>query len=148
NEARNLAVGNSVAAYFDRPSITIAGTRVDTETGALHTSFDLRRETMRVVAAPGQSPHAVVVFNSTKGLIDNVFEQDVVPVPPGTTALGTFSILQHALAQRIPFATITRANLAALSTFDLSADAKARITTAVLQGAIVATPVHSVTVGT
>jgi uncharacterized membrane protein len=148
NEARNLAVGNAVAAYFDRPSVTIAGIRFDRATGGLDFSFDLRRETMRVVAAPGQNPQAAVAFNFTKGLIDNVFEQDVIPAASGTTLLGTINIVQQALAQGVPFVTITSGNLPALSTLDVSAEAKARITAAVLQGAIVATPVHSVMVGT
>ena len=78
-EAANLAVGRFARRLLRPPGVTIAGTRIDPSTGGLDFSFDLRRETMRVIPGPGQNPQAVVAFNFTKGLLDNAFEQDVVP---------------------------------------------------------------------
>ena len=146
-EATNLAVGGMLAAYFDRPGVTISGTRMDPSTGGLDFSFDLRRETMRVIPGPGQNPQAVLAFNFTKGLLDNAYEQEVVPSTPDTTNLGTLEIIQQALAQNIPFATFTTDNLSALSALDLSADVKARIAMAVSLGEIVVVPINNVTIG-
>jgi len=148
DEAANLAGENSVAAYFDRPGVTIAGSHFDRSSGAIDLSFDLRREDLRVVPYPGQNPQAEVAFNFAKGLIDNVYEQDVVPAVAESTNLGTFAILQQALAQNIPLVTIGPDNLPALDALNLPAEAKARIAAAIGQGAVVAVPAQTVTMGT
>ena len=114
-EVANLEVGDLSAAYFDRPSITIAGSNFDTTKRSLDRSFNLLNNAMRVIPAPGQNTQAAVMLNVTRGLLDNTLEDDVVPVPPGGTSLGTFSIIQQAVSHRVPFATIGRDNLESLS---------------------------------
>jgi hypothetical protein len=88
------------------------------------------------------------MLNLSRGLLDNAFENEIVPVSPGGTSLGTLSILQQAASQGVPFTTIGSQNLQSLFALDLPADVKARITTAIEQGEVVLAPVHPVMIGT
>ena len=147
-EVANLEVGDVSTAYFDRPSITIAGSNFDTTGSSVVHSFNLLNNAMSVIPAPRQNTQAALVFNMTRGLLDNTYEGEVVPVPEGVTSLGTFSILQQAVSQSVPLTTISSDNLEPLAALDLPADVEARITTAVEQGELVWTPVRPVMIGT
>ena len=75
-----------------------------------------------------------------------MFEQLAFPAGEGTTNLSSDAILSAAEAQHIPFVMIAQANLSSLGSLQISADARARITTAVEQGCVVLVPSQDATV--
>ncbi len=131
--AANFAFG-SVAAYYDRPRITIYSEQYDPKQQTFSFALDLLRNTMRVVVAPGQNATALQVFNGGIGNLDTMLEGDAVPTLPGVANTGTANVFQQAAAQGIPLVAIAQQNLSTLQTLAISADAKAYITAAVDQG--------------
>ena len=101
---------------------------------------------MNVLAAR-QNPQAVLSFNFANGLVDNVYEQTVTPLTAGQVSVGTINILEQAFAQNIPLLYLNSSNAGSLDALDISADAKARIVTAIQQGDVVVTPAQMVMVG-
>ena len=84
------------------------------------------------------------------GSPDNELESEVLPpsspADNAFTAVSTFTIFQAAANQGVPLVNITSDNLTALDGLGISAEAKARITTAVGLGMDVLVPSRSVTI--
>ena len=82
-QTRRLADTALVRAYADRPRIAIVSTHltVDEATGASKLSFaiDLQRDTLRVLADPGQdNVEAPAAFRMARGFLESVIERDVL----------------------------------------------------------------------
>jgi uncharacterized membrane protein/transglutaminase-like putative cysteine protease len=149
-----LALTSQVAAYFANPRVTISSVLLtpsaDGTSASLQTALDLRRDTIRVLAPPGQSPAAVQGFNGARGLVENEAEaHSLPPASPGGAvhpAVNTLSILQAAADQGIAMVTINPTDLGQLDALDISAEARARITAALSEGKTVVVPSREVNI--
>lgn len=147
-----LASAAGVAAYFARPRVVLISQRFvagsTTTPSSLTSAIDILADAMRIEGAPGQSIAAPYLFNTTRGMFDNMTERDVVAAlaPSGQARQvdNTFDVFQAAVAQGIGFTAISSANLADLSRLDIPGDARARITTDVNQGFGVVVPDRAV----
>jgi uncharacterized membrane protein len=156
SHTRQLAAEAMVAAYYDQPRLVLVTSKADLKAASpvttLTTAIDLVRDTLRVVAAPGQSTSAPVAFNLARGLYETAVERNVIarlgdlsgrPQPITNTG----DVFNAAAAQGIPLTSITPQTLAQLDGLDLPAEAKARITVDVSQnGMLVIVPTRSVLV--
>ena len=156
DEATNeLASASGVKAYFDRPRLILVSNESqlssDPQQLNLLLAIDLRRDTIRAVPIPGQVADAGFVFNLDRGVVENVTEAGVLTGPASNgsiaQAVSTATIFQAAQAQGISLVVIGANNLPVLATLDISAEAKARITTAVQNGNDVVVPRQAVTMG-
>jgi uncharacterized membrane protein len=145
--ASSYSLASSVVAYYDRPSITIFSEQNDPTARAIDFSIDLRRETERVIALPGQELQAAQIFNFSMGLFDNALEAQIIPAVAGSENIGTTNIFLQAGSQGIPLVLLSSQNISVLSTLNISANAKAYITAAVGQGLLVIVPSRDVTIG-
>jgi uncharacterized membrane protein len=147
-ETANLATGASVAAYFSAPRVTLFSSREVTTDGqsSLSFGFDLVNDSVRAVVAPGQNAQAKLGFAAARGLFDSSLEALSLPVAPGAQNLSAILIIQRAMQQGIALTTLDANNLSRLSTYGLSPDAAARITTDVQNGLIVIVPTQPLTV--
>ncbi len=143
-ETANLANAYLVVDYYAVPRITIFDTETDTSAQTVGMSLDLRTETLRVEAFPGQSAKAIVDFNFTRGFMDSAFETAVLATTAQSQSLSSYLVLQQAIAQGVPLVLISSDDLSVLDTLNLPADAKARIALAVAQGFDVLTPISAV----
>jgi uncharacterized membrane protein len=145
-----------VVAYSDRPRLVLTSVQLtlsnDQKTATLTERIDLRRDSVRAIAAPGQNVASAAAFNTARGLLDNYTESNTIqPQPPSNgltvaTPVSTLTIFQAAAAQQIPIAKISSANLSQLDALAISAEARARITTAIGNGKVVFVPNQSVQV--
>ena len=127
---------------------------VDQTTGAASLSYaiDLRRDTLRVIAAPGQDPNATVEFNLVRGVSESVVERSVLQAITPTTngqpgqVYSTATVFDVAQAQGVPLIVITQDTLGLLDGLAIDANAKAEITTEVTQGNMVIVPAQNVPV--
>jgi hypothetical protein len=147
-----LARTSDVAAYYDSPRIVLISQQLEpasaTTPAGLTTAIDLVNDSLRVEAAAGQSAAAPFLFNLTRGMFENLNERDTVAalLPPGQTLAvdNTFDVFNAAVAQGIGLTAISSVNLNVLDGLNISADAKARITTDVRNGFAVIVPNQSV----
>jgi uncharacterized membrane protein len=143
-----IASSASVVAYFDRPRIVMTADRLIPDTSGTTYHFagvvDLIRDSVRIVAAPGQNPGAKFVFNAVRGIYENAVEHNVLaalaPAGQAMSKANTLDVMAAAAAQGISLRLITSANLDALASLPISDDARARITTAIEQGNAVIVP--------
>ena len=149
-----LANDSLVQAYFDRPRIVIVSSQAQPVEGTTADSFnfsiDLREDHIRALAYPGQDPSSVPSFNIARGINENVIETNVTAFlnAPGAAqppVVSTAAIFQAAKDQGVELTVITSENLLQLNDLNISAEAKARITSAVAAGKVVITPTRSVT---
>lgn len=145
-QAANFETLSDVVAYYDRPRITIFSDQLDQAEDKLQFAVDLRRETMRVYAVPGQNTVAAQSFNMVMGFTNNALESAFLPPMANGVNLGTANIFAEARSQDVPITVITSANLASVSSLNISADAKAYITTAIQNGFDVLVPTKEVTI--
>ena len=151
-QTNTLATASGVVAYFDRPRAVLISQQLNTDSSAdstsLTASVDLLNDSLRVEPAPGQSVAALFLFNLTRGVFENLSERDTVAALSTTgqapTVDNTYDVFVAAAAQNIPLVDVTEANLSILQNLDISADAKARITTDVQSGFGVVVPDQSV----
>ena len=148
---RRHATLAKVAAYFDSPRLTLVANtvRIAGQTARAFLSIDLRRDTIRAVAAPGQSAEVVSSFNFLRGLTESAAENEVVKFAGGTTTPvnNTAEVLAAARAQQIPLVTVTAETASALDRIDIPLEAKARITVAIGRGRAVLVPSRPVSLG-
>jgi uncharacterized membrane protein/transglutaminase-like putative cysteine protease len=141
-----------VAAYFDRPRVVLVSQRLvpgsATTPSSLTSAIDILNDALRVEGAPGQALAVPYLFNTTRGMLENLTERDVVaalaPAGQAPQVDNTFDVFQAAAAQGIGFTDIAQANLGALDALNLPADARARITADVMNGFGVIVPDQSV----
>ncbi|MCA9971895.1 MAG: transglutaminase domain-containing protein, partial [Anaerolineales bacterium] len=122
------APASLVRAYYATPRLITAGV----EPGAADTTFtiDLRHTAARVLPYPGQPAEAAVSFNVVKGILESGLEGATLDSATGQTSLTTAGLFSAASDQGIASVTITPDNLDLLDELNISAVARARITTA------------------
>ncbi len=150
-----LATSTDIVAYFARPRIAIMGAS-QTVNGSKGTELsfeaDLRRDTIRAVAPPGQATSALAPFQTARGLLEDQAESSLFPQPPAGGQVqvvyqaSASDVFNAAAAQGIPIIALTASNQDVLQTLAISADAKAEITTALQQGDQVIVPASSPTI--
>ena len=99
---RQIAGPAQVTAYFDRPRLILTSSQLDPTSSnpnpPLTFAIDLRRDTIRAVARPGQATEAIYDFNLARGLIDNGLEGDCArdaPARPDRRSPATRPGLYH-----------------------------------------------------
>ena len=154
---RQLASAGLVAAYFDRPRITVVSSSVSSEgtQGSTLLSFeaDLVSDSPRIIGSPGQATSALPPFRTALGILENVIESNLFPTQSPSSALqlqsqiSTTAVFAAAANQGIPLIFINSADPEILQTLALSSVAKARISTALQAGDDVIVPEQEVTIG-
>ncbi len=153
---KGLSSTTFTRAYFARPRITIVSSRVEQSAGTpggatVLMQMDLRRDDIRVLAAPGQPSKAPVALRVAWGLTENAAEQKILEPPSGTNnppLLGdnTAAIFARAKAAGIEIITIQPHEQAVLGTLRISNEARIRISEAMESGKVVALPRQAVDV--
>ena len=110
-------------------------------------SFDLVKDSLRVIAAPGQNPQAAMAFAGARGIFDSFLESRFVPVPPGGQNFSAAAIVQQAIQQGIPIVVVNPQNVSLLQSLNLSADAIARLTANIQNGLAGDRPTRPVMIG-
>ena len=149
-----LAAFTKVRAYLDRPRLTIVSSvaPVGSPGSASRLQVDLRRDTVRSLAAPGQDGNVPVGFQALRGVYENVVETNVLQAaltPPGgqpRPVVSTVTVFEAAAAAGVPLVSVTPDDPAALDPLAISAEAKARITEALGRGKAVVVPAAAVAV--
>ncbi|MGE3819045.1 MAG: Ig-like domain repeat protein [Isosphaeraceae bacterium] len=153
DSTEGLAETAMVKAYFVRPRIVLSRSDMDLDTTArtVKTKYtlDLRRDTIRALAFPGQNVDAALGFNMGRGVAESTVERDVfVLLSPDPNvqarAFSTATVFEEALAQGVQIVQIT--NGALLDALPYSDEAKGRISDAIARGMIVIAPERPVTV--
>ncbi len=150
-----LANDALIRAYFDRPRVTMfsAEVPVDGDTASMRLEVDLRRDTIRALAAPGQNALTVPAFQAARGISESVIEASIFPddsTVPGvevTPPVSTSTVFTAAQQQRIPIIGLSAENAIALDALPIAAEAKARISLALAEGKLVAVPAEPVLIG-
>jgi hypothetical protein len=139
-----------VKSYADRPIVVLSSTRlVSGEDGSrLAMSLDLRDTEVRTIPYPGQSPAVIPVFNIMRGMRESGIETDVIasasPASEVDKLVSTARVFEIAGAQGIDFVVHDASQASAVAQADYSAEAKARISSALASGLIVIVPSRSV----
>jgi uncharacterized membrane protein len=128
-----------VKAYHDDPRLVIIS-HEEGDGGSAQINVDLRTTLERTIAYPGQGEPATMGYNLFKGINESWLEGEVIAAPGGGAVLTTAQVMIAASEQDIDFVFLDAAALDLLATLDLTAEAKARITAAVLDGKIVSIP--------
>jgi len=143
-----LAEGSLVKAYFDQPRLVVVANQLDLEAAdedALRLSIDLMRNQIRTIPYPGQNAAAGAAFNIARGLFENANEEnalarastDPARVP---ASVGTFGVLEAAVAQGISLVAITDDTRWQLDALTISLEAKGRISASLGAGKLVLVP--------
>ena len=102
------------------------GSDPTTQQPTLVHSIDLRSDSIRVLAYPGQARHAAVAFNAVRGVSESLAEQEALDEPrPRSERHGRGQYRPGRDGPRNSLTTITHANLSTLDSLDISAEAKA-----------------------
>lgn len=147
-----LATGSQVAAYFDRPRITVTSQRLlrdpGGQTATVATLIDLLGDAPRVVAAPGQRSNVPFGFNIARGYAENAVETLVGSSGnPAGPAISASEVFEAANQQGIPITILVGdPGIARLDSLGLHPDARARMTLALQAGQIIMVPVAPVTI--
>ena len=111
--------------------------------------IDLMRDSIRELGHPGQDRNAFLVFNAARGVTEGALENDVVAAFVGAqpdSVNSTASVFDAAAAQHIALTLVTPQNPVILNGLAISAQAKARITSALSSGYSVVVPTQSVAI--
>jgi uncharacterized membrane protein len=153
---QNLESTSSVKAYFNRPRLVLSSHQETTPPGrpvnSSSFSIDLRRDTVRAVAVPGQNLNVVRGFNLARGVTDTNVEDAVIKVLMSgiginAVPVNTAEVFAAAAGQHIPSIVLSKDNAPFLDNMNISAEAKARISTAIQQGQLVLVPSNAVSLG-
>ena len=154
-DTQRLAQGSLIAAYFDRPRITIISantTGQGSQNAVVTFEADLRSDSIRTIVSPEQPDSASLAFQGARSAFEDQIETDVFPKPATTSGLiiqSTVSasiVFQAASAQGIALVSITPSQTALVNSLAVSVDAKARITTALEAGRSVVVPAKEVNI--
>ena len=145
------AFGNSllVKPYFDSPRILISGWEQGETDETVMVRMDLHKNNIRTVGYPGQVWEGLLTFNHTRGMQEMTLEAVLLEEVAGVPSKSVYRVFETAHEQDIPLAAISASNLDDLADLDISDEAKARITSALLKGPqyLVMLPSRSVTLG-
>jgi uncharacterized membrane protein len=151
-----LANDALVAAYSDRPRLTLVSAAFgssDQQTTTLSFETDLLRDTIRAVGAPGQASSVPVVFQASRGLLEDQIEGGAFPGASPASGVqvafraSTSTVFDAAETQGIQRVTLTPGDEARLAALNIDAVAKARITSALEAGLTIIVPSQDVTIG-
>ena len=134
----------AVERYYDSPRVIITSL---TELAGGGTAFglDLRRDSIRVLAHPGQDKMAEQVLRAQRGVLDGALEGIVLEGITGRPAITAPAVFAAAEAQGIDLVSLSPGDRAALDGLALPKDARARISRALESGYSVAVPQRFVT---
>jgi transglutaminase-like putative cysteine protease len=141
-----------IKAYFDQPRLVIVSSQMRHDASnlsmGLSQSINLQRETVRAIAYPGQLASAAFVFNTDRGIVENVDETEVMQstLPSGQSQviISTETVFQAAKAQGIALVII--GNEGDLQRLDASAETKARMSLALQNNQFIVAPSRPVTI--
>jgi transglutaminase-like putative cysteine protease/uncharacterized membrane protein len=148
-QTANIEHGYSVAAYFDKPRITLFSTslKIENDRSSLQFGFDLVQDAMRALAQSGQNRAAPFSFAGARGIYDSILESQSVPVSTNGVNASSALIILQSMEAGIPLTSLGADDQAELQLLDLPLDAKARITSELTQGRLVIVPRQAIEVG-
>ena len=115
-----------VRRYYDSPRILITELRsLSDGTGAF--SLDLRSDSIRALAYPGQNKGAELAFGTVRGVFEASLEGRVLEAVTGKAALTTAIVFAAAEAQGIKPVILGPEDGASVANLSVTKDAKARI---------------------
>ncbi|MCB9418991.1 MAG: hypothetical protein H6667_04265 [Ardenticatenaceae bacterium] len=122
-----------VKAYPDSPRLFTVGWERNELEQIDKVSFDLLHNRVRTIAYPGQTDIGLDSFLFWRGLLDMAIEYEILQeaAPEPLTSVG--AVLDAAIANDIPIERITYGQLDDLADMPISSQAKARITTALME---------------
>lgn len=149
-----MADGFLLRSYHDAPRLVTVSHTLELDEAAdeveQRLEIDVLRNVPRVEAYPGQSLLATRFFGFVKGIIDSVVEDDIlreVAVPGETVSTSALSTLQQSVEEGRGLLALDSTRLSLVGTLALSAEARERITQALLEGRTVIVPDGMVAVG-
>ena len=154
-KGKDLADTFLVRAYPDHPLVVLCDAGPDPETDSMQFGLDLRHDTLRAVAYPGQSEAAPGLFALQRGFEENLVERGVMEglrlllgaELAGPRVLSTVTVFEEAETQDIPIVLLSGpGDIPTIEHMDLSGDAKARILLALADGDSVNVPERMVEV--
>ena len=134
----------AVERYYDSPRVLITSL-TDLIGGGTAFSLDLRRDSIRVLAHPGQDKLAEQAFRMKRGALDGALEGKALEAITGRPTITAPAVFAKAGAQGIATASLTPADRTLLDGLTLLKDAKARIAQALDAGYGVVVPERFVT---
>ncbi len=139
----------TVASYLDSPRVVVSGLKTggDAQNPELAFSMNILRDPVRVVPLPQQAEEAAKIFHFLRVVQVDQLEGVATTLFTEGEAVTAIGILGAAADQGIGLKLVDSESLPLLDQLDLSADSKARITEAVLNGQFVMTPQEPVLVG-
>ncbi|MFN8389804.1 MAG: transglutaminase family protein [Bdellovibrionota bacterium] len=138
-----------VRSYADEPRLIFASTTLDTHDASnpqMALRMDLRKDSIRVVPAPGQPKDVAFSFRQSRGFFESELEDRAVKAGTSNTPVSTFSIFQAAVEQGIGFAVLSASNPQEIDNLAISPQAKSRISQALASGKYVQTPAAMVNI--
>lgn len=152
-DLRSLSATWLIKAYYDTPRLTLFETRTCTEqtNASLRMRLDIRRNVASAVPYSGQNPLQSRALNLVKGYRDSALEHllmetlftNSLPANCSVACPMTVFTAAESLGIRMMILT-TEADLSKLEATDLSPEAKARISDAVVRGYVVNVPYRMV----
>ncbi len=143
-----------VKAYYNSPRIAIMSLSATPNSGgsmlSLATSFDITKDDIRVVVAPGQNTAASVALNLVRGPLDTSVETTAGTITTSTpnlqtgTPVSASTIVEQAQAQGIPLVTLFPGQQSRLDALTIPAAASTLISQELASGMIVITPAQGI----
>ena len=157
--ADRFATNWYVKAFLDSPRLIAASSRVadaGSGTTGIRVGFDLLKDDIQVLLAPGQTGTAASAYRANRGLLESHLEglllksfaaaQAPVSGISVNVPVSATDILQEAANQGVATTVFTSVNLGQLDALTISADAKVRVARAVEADRIVLIPNHAVSI--
>ncbi|HYH67097.1 MAG TPA: transglutaminase domain-containing protein, partial [Urbifossiella sp.] len=144
-----LASLSRIVAYADRPRLILTTSRVRSqgpeEPATVSFSIDLRRDDLRVLAAPGQTKAALPTFRYMRGVGETVAERQAItsvgPADAAGSVLNTQNVIETAARQGVKLVLLVPTDVPRLDALlDASPDALARISATLGAGRTVLVP--------
>lgn len=140
--ARMLAVSR----YYDSARVIITSL-TELRDGASALSIDLRRDTIRALAHPGQDQAAELAFRMRRGVLNSALEGKIIETITGQTTLTAPAILAQAEEQGIELVALTADDQNSLSALALPQDVQAMVEQELAAGYHVLVPARFVSLG-
>ena len=138
-----LEMGYVTKAYYTSPRLLLASTRSDDD--LFNVRIDLRKNGLRSVPAPGQVASAGLFFQMARGLMESALESEILAELIGAEPVSLVEVFDN-LGDGDAVALITPQSVDDLDTFDISDEAKTRISMAAEAGRSIITPTAMVNV--
>jgi large repetitive protein len=138
-----LQTGYLTKAYYSSPRIYMTISWKEGETQRL--KFDLRKNDLRTLPLPGQVANMGFFFEMARGYVESTLEGEILSQVSGQDTISIADIFAG-IDEDNNTELISQENIDLLETLNISEDAKARISQAIIDNKTVIVPSHSVNI--